>query len=315
MSPGSEFIDLAFVGIPTFCKFPFVRDLEGKAVDMAVVGAPLDQGSFDRTGSRNGPRAIREASQMYGTAFIPERGVYDVELGRYKLANTKIVDYGDVPVAPTLTQENLDAITDAVKDILDHNVFPVVLGGDHSITFPVVRAYEGVPLDIVHFDTHMDFADDMLGITHSHANPIKRISELENIGHITQVGIRGLLNPDLYVDEARDFGARVITATEALKAGSEWVLNQIPDAENLYVTLDIDAMDPSVAPGTGTPEPGGFNYLQMRDMLTGLASKGKIVGFDLVEVNPLYDPAGITSLVAARLILDFLASIRETSKD
>ncbi len=311
MSPGSEFIDLAFVGIPTFCKFPHVRELEGKDVDVAVVGTPLDQGSFDRTGSRNGPRAIREASQMYGTAFLPERGVYDVELGRYKLANTKVVDYGDVPVAPTLTQENQDAITEAVKDILGHDVFPIVLGGDHSITFPVVRAYEGVALDIVHFDTHMDFADNMLGITHSHANPIKRVSELDNVQNITQVGIRGLLNPDLYVDEARDFGARVVTATDAIKSGPDWVLSQIPAAENFYVTIDIDVLDPSVAPGTGTPEPGGFNYLQMKEMLTALPKKGKIVGFDLVEVNPLYDPGGITALVATRLIIDFLAAIRE----
>ncbi len=103
----------------------------------------------------------------------------------------------------------------------------------------------------------------------------------------------------------------MITASEALNSGTEWVLEQVPEAENIYVTFDIDAMDPSVAPGTGTPEPGGFNYLQMRDMLTGLVKKGKIIGFDLVEVNPLYDPGGITALVAARLIIDFLAAIRE----
>jgi agmatinase len=121
------------------------------------------------------------------------------------------------------------------------------------------------------------------------------------------------LNPQLYIDEAKEFGARVITATEAIKSGSDWVVSQIPEGENIYVTFDIDALDPSVAPGTGTPEPGGFTYLQMREMLTALPRKGKIVGFDLVEVNPLYDPAGITSQVAARLILDFLGAIREST--
>ncbi|HMF29942.1 MAG TPA: agmatinase [Candidatus Lokiarchaeia archaeon] len=285
--------------------------MDGIDVDMAVIGAPLDQGSFNRTGARLGPRGIRDASQLYGTAFLPDRGMYDVELGRYKLANTKIVDLGDIPVAPTLSEENLDFITDGVKEILQHNVFPVVLGGDHSITYPVIRAFEDVPLDIVHFDTHMDFGDDMLGVTISHANPIKRSSELEQVKHITQIGIRGLLNPDLYIDEAKEFGARVITASEVIKAGTDWVVNQIPEAENIYVTFDIDALDPSVAPGTGTPEPGGLTYLQMREMLTALPQKGKIVGFDLVEVNPLYDPAGTTAQVAARLILDFLAAVRD----
>jgi len=311
MSLSFDFVDLGFVGIPTFCKFPYVKDIEGMDVDVAVVGAPLDQGTFNRIGARNGPRAIREASQIYGPAIIHDCGVYDVELGRYKLANTKIIDYGDIPVAPTLIQENLDLITGTVAKILHHKVFPVILGGDHSITYPVIRAFKNIPLNIVHFDSHMDFADDILGITHSHSNPIKRASELENVQKITQIGIRGLLNPELYVEEAKKFGARVITAIEAIKSGTDWVLSQIPKAKNIYVTIDIDALDPSVAPGTGTPEPGGFNYLQMRDMLTQLPKKGKIVGFDLVEVNPLYDPAGITSQVASRLILDFLAAIRE----
>ena len=313
MNSNFDFIDLGFVGIPTFCKFPYVKDLEGMNIDVAIVGAPLDQGTFNRTGARNGPRAIREASQIYGTAIIHENGVYDIELGRYKLANTKIIDYGDIPVAPTLIQENLDLITNTIENILNQKVFPVILGGDHSITFPVIRAFKNIPLDIIHFDTHMDFADDILGITHSHSNPIKRAAELENIQEITQIGIRGLLNPEIYVEEAKKFGAKVITAIDAIKSGTDWVISQIPKAKNIYVTIDIDVLDPSVAPGTGTPEPGGFNYLQMRDMLTKLAKKGKIVGFDLVEVNPLYDPAGITSQVASRLILDFLAAIREES--
>jgi agmatinase len=111
----------------------------------------------------------------------------------------------------------------------------------------------------------------------------------------------------------KEYGARVITAKEAIESGTDWVLSQVPEAENLYVTIDIDALDPSVAPGTGSPEPGGFTYLQMREMLTAIPRKGKVVGFDLVEVNPLYDPAGITAQLAARLILDFLAAIREKS--
>ena len=310
MCPSFDFIDLAFVGIPTFCKFPYVKELENNKVDVAIVGAPLDQGSFNRVGAREGPRAIRQASQLYGTAFVANLGFYDVELGGYKLGNTKIVDYGDVPVAPTLSHENLDSITDTIKEIHRHNVLPVVLGGDHSITYPVIRALDDVPFSIVHFDTHMDFGDDIMDIQISHANPIKRASELDHVKGITQIGIRGLLNPEFYVDEANDYGARVITSIEVINKGTDWVVNQIPETENIYVTIDIDVLDPSVAPGTGTPEPGGLSYLHMRDMLTSLPKKGKIVGFDLVEVNPLYDPTGITAQVAARLILDFLAAFR-----
>ena len=112
-------------------------------------------------------------------------------------------------------------------------------------------------------------------------------------------------------EEAINYGANIITAEKAINNGTEWVIEQIPEAENIYVTIDIDALDPSCAPGTGTPEPGGFNYLQMREMLIALPKKGNIIGFDLVEVNPLYDPAGITGQVAARIIIDFLAAIRE----
>lgn len=301
--------ELPFVGITTFCKFSHTKNLEG--VDVAIIGAPLDQGTTNRTGTRYGPRAIREASQMYGPFFMPEEGIFDIELGRYKLAGTKIIDYGDVPVAPTLSELNLDLISLYIQEILGHSVFPITLGGDHSITFPVIRAFKDTPLDIVHFDTHLDFMDEVAGIRISHANPFKRASELEHVKGITQIGIRGLLNPTFITDEAKKYGSKIITAERAIKQGTEWVVEEIPEAENIYVSIDIDALDPSVAPGTGTPEPGGFTYLQMREMLTALPRKGNIVGFDLVEVNPLYDPAGVTAQLATRLIIDFLAAIME----
>nr|MDO8081758.1 agmatinase [Candidatus Freyarchaeota archaeon] len=301
--------EMPFVGISTFCKFPYTRTLEG--VDVAIVGAPLDQGVTNRTGTRYGPRAIREASQIYGPFFQAGRGIYDVELGRYKLAGTRIIDFGDVAVAPMLNELNLDLITLFIQEIIGKGVFPITLGGDHSITFPVIRAFKDTLLNIVQFDTHLDFMDDVAGIRVCHANPMKRASELGHVKGITQIGIRGLLNPTFITDEAKKYGSKIITAERAIKQGTDWVLNQIPEAENIYVTIDIDSLDPSVAPGTGTPEPGGFTYLQMREMLTALPKKGNIVGFDLVEVNPLYDPAGVTAQVASRLIIDFIAAIRE----
>ncbi|MGQ9722931.1 MAG: arginase family protein [Candidatus Jordarchaeum sp.] len=171
--------ELPFVGIPTFCKFPYTRKLDG--VDVAIIGVPIDQGTTNRPGTRYGPRAIREASQIYGPFFIAEQGIYDVELGRYKLAGTKIIDYGDVIVAPTLSELNLDIITVYIQEILSKNVFPVTLGGDHSITFPVIRAFKDTSLKIVQFDSHLDFMDDVAGIRISHANPFKRVHNSRKI--------------------------------------------------------------------------------------------------------------------------------------
>ena len=301
----------AYSGIPTFCKFRHTRDL--KSVDVAVVGIPQDQAVTNRPGARFGPRAIREASQLYGSVYDDELGFYDIERGRHLLGGTRMIDYGDAPVLPTLTGFNRDSITELFSGIIEAGVFPLTLGGDHSVVFPVVRAFKDVPLDLVHFDTHADFMDDEmgLGMRHTHGNPIKRISELDCVNRITQVGIRGLETPGRVHEEALAGGSRIITAADAFANGMEWVVEQVPTAPDIYVTIDIDVLDPSVAPGTGTPEPGGFSYRDMKTMLSALPGRGNVVGFDIVEVNPLYDPGGITSLVAARLALDFLAAVFE----
>lgn len=301
--------ELAYYGMPTFCKFPYTRELEGASV--AVVGVPQDQAVTNRPGARFAPRAIRAASQLYGEVYEPGLGLYDIELDKHILGDTGIIDYGDVPVAPVLHETNMNLITEIYSVLISKGILPATLGGDHSITFPILRAFEGVELDIVHFDTHLDFMDDIkeMGMKYTHANPIKRASEMDHIKGITQIGVRGLETPKFDHDDALASGNRVITAREAIDKGAEWVLEQVPPAENLYVTIDIDALDPSVAPGTGTPEPGGFTYNQMKKMLVGLPEKGRIVGFDIVEVCPPYDHAEMTAQVAARLVLDMMGAI------
>jgi agmatinase len=129
------------------------------------------------------------------------------------------------------------------------------------------------------------------------------------VGGITQVGVRGFATPRSVHSEALVAGSNIIAADQVIENGHRWVLERVPDADNLYVTIDIDVLDPSLAPGTGTPEPGGLGYRQLRDILLGLPEKGRIVGFDIVEVNPLYDHAELTPQVAARLALDFLGAI------
>lgn len=198
-------------------------------------------------------------------------------------------------------------IHDIFKNIINEDVFPVAFGGDHSITFPIINAFD-VPLDIIHFDTHLDFIDSIANIKLSHSNPLKRASELKKVGNITQIGIRGFTDSKTNYEEAIKYGSRIITAEEVLKNDAGLSLEQIPESKNIYVTMDIDVLDPSVAPGTGTPEPGGLSYLQMRELITALPKKGNIIGFDMVEVNPLFDHAELASHVAARLVFDFLAA-------
>lgn len=301
--------ELGFYGISTFCKFPYTRDLTG--VDAAVIGVPMDQATMHRSGTRNGPRAIRQASQFYGMCYSPEEGIYDIELGRSILGGIKIIDYGDVQIGPVDLEKNMNLINRFFKEIFKSKVFPVTLGGDHSITYPVVKAFDNIPVDIIHFGAHLDFLDNEGDMKFSHANPIKRISELENVNKITQIGIRGLANPLVITEEAVKYGSRIITARDVLNRGAEWTLAQIPSADNLYVTIDIEVLDPALAPGTGTPEAGGLTYIELKEILTSLPEKGNIIGFDLVEVNSLYDSGEVTAQVAARLIIDFLGAIME----
>ena len=295
-----------YLGIPTFYNYPHSKDLN--EIDMAIIGVPLDHGTTNRPGTRFGPRAIRNASQNYGIYLDPIYEAYDTELKKHIMGGVKAVDYGDVPILPTHTHTNMSMIKDTLKNIVDKDVFPVVFGGDHTITAPLVEAFD-VPLDIVHFDTHLDFVEGSNNMKFSHSNPLKRASELENVNNITQIGIRGYTDFESNYEEAVNYGSKIITASEVFKNGTSWVLDQIPKSDNLYVTFDIDVLDPSIAPGTGTPEPGGLNYIQMKELLIHLYLKGEIKGLDIVEVNPLFDVSEMTTLLASRLVFDFLGSI------
>jgi agmatinase len=295
-----------YSGIPTFYKLQHTKDL--KNVDIALTGVPFDQGTTNRSGTRFGPRSIRIASQNYGIYMHSEEGAYDLEQKTHILPDVNLIDYGDVPILPTSTVTNMNMIHNTFKKIIESRVFPVGFGGDHSITFPILEAFD-VDFDIIHFDTHLDFIDHIGDVKFSHASPIKRASDLETVNNITQIGIRGFTDRKSNYDEATKYGSKIITAADIFENGIKWTLEEIGGARNIYITLDIDALDISTVPGTGTPEPGGLSYLQIREILQNLPSKGNIIGFDIVEVNPLYDAGNMTSQVASRLALDFLGAI------
>ena len=293
-----------FVDIPTFMGAPLNKNLADIKADFAVLGVPFDEGTWGWPGERYGPRGLREASQEY-SHDLTEGFVY-IDGNRTTLKGKKWVDVGNVEVMPTVPAATDDKITDAVHKILSAKSFPIILGGDHSITFPVVRAF-GVPITIVHFDAHLDTWNGALGNL-DHASWVNRAAKLSTVRKIIQVGMRGLANDDESIGNAKKIGTHVITAETIHLEGIGKVLSQIQIEanENVYITLDVDVMDPALAPGTGTLEPDGLNFSEINGLLKGVAKKGKLVGLDIVEVNPMRDPSGRTAQTAVRLLVDTL---------
>ena len=296
----------------SFFRAPWCTNLDELSADVAFIGVPFDQGTFGRPGARFGPDAIRDAPRAYSYVdpYGQQReaeGFFDIDAGDELLRGVTMADCGDVTIVPSDVTKNFEKLTRAVEKVVGRGSFPVVVGGDHSITFPAVRGLgRFAPLNIVHFDAHMDYAHDYQGVLHTHGSPIRRCRELPYVGHISSVGIRSAKRKPY--EESQKDGNLIITSTRFRHLGTAGVVELIPQAENLYITFDIDVVDPSQAPGTGTPEVGGLYYHELRDCLVGLVRKSNLVGFDLVEVAPPYDASEITSLLAARLIADALAA-------
>jgi len=301
-------INLPFTGIASFCKAPFCHDWSKIDADVAVLGAPFDMSTQVRPGTRYGPRGIREASTMYS---LGPDGYYDHEIDDYRMKGVRIADCGDVDMSHMDPHLCLKNIYDDILALSSKDVLLVVLGGDHAITVPVVRALEDKgPLHIISFDSHLDFVDEKFGVRHAQNNPIRRISEMAHIAGITLIGINGLGSSRREdFEDARSYGATIIGAREFRRIGVEKCLARIPEGVRFYVTIDVDALNAAIAPGTGVPSPGGLDYHDVVDTLRGIAARGEIIGFDFCEVAPMYDPTGVTSLLAADIIVDFIGSI------
>lgn len=293
-------------GWPTFYSSPTCLNLGELNADIAFLGVPLDSTTNDRPGSRFGPAAIRDVSMRY--QHHNWDGWLDQESGQQILRNVTMADCGDVDIRVVDLSVNFNKITQAVGQILNKGAFPVLVGGDHAITFPTVQAYSR-PLNIIYFDAHLDFTDEYKGVRYSHDNPLRRVSELPFVRGVTIVGIRGVLSWTNPYWEAREKGAVIIPSLELRKDGVEAALSRIPVSGDTYVSIDIDVLDPAVAPGTGYPEPGGISYYELKQALLNIGRRAKVVGFDLVEVSPLFDPTQRTTRTAARIILDLLGVI------
>ena len=303
-------LNLPFVGIATFGKYPYIEDWDAIDADIAIMGAPFDAGTQFRAGSRFGPRAIREASTLFSFGHA---GAYDFEddVSYLPAATTRIVDIGDADIIHTDTQRSHANIEYGVRKIRESGALPVVLGGDHSINIPCVNAFTGGrPIHIVQIDAHLDFVDERHGVRTGHGNPMRRAAEKDYVTGLTQIGIRNVSSTAREgYEDARRMGSDILSVRQFRKLGVEGTLARIPKDTDYYVTIDIDGFDPSIAPGTGTPSHGGFNYYEGLELLDGLSRQGKIVGVDLVEVAPEYDHTGSTAILAAQLLLNLLGRI------
>jgi agmatinase len=246
-------------------------------------------------------------------AWLRKNGFFYIDGERSVLRGTKWVDVGDVDVVPMAPVVTFASITEAIRAIRRKNALPVILGGDHSITFPVIRAYELPSLTVVHFDAHFDTwgeppsRDEIPMFVTDHASWVTAVAQLPGI-KIVQIGMRGLANDEHGLEASRKYGATMVTSEQIHRSGIESALAAVPKSENIYVSIDIDVLDPALAPGTGTVEVGGLTFQQISDILRALPSKGHLVGMDVVEVNSYYDPTGVTAQTAARLIIDLLGA-------
>jgi agmatinase len=268
--------------------------------------------SGEASHSANAPGAIRAASK----AFLGQLNQFDFDIGGTLLAKLEdtrgIVDLGDLPVDASDTAANCARITRAVEQILHTGAVPVVLGGDDSVPIPVLRGYEGRgPLTIVQVDGHCDWGDVIKGNPNGYGSTMRRAAEMPWITSMVQVGIGGLGSgtADQMVT-ARAWGSRIFTARDIRRAGMRQAIDAIPDGADCIVTIDCDGLDPALMPAVGMPTPGGIDYLDLLELLHGVAKKGRIVGFFLVEFVPEKDPHGLAALVAARIVLTGVGLIR-----
>lgn len=305
----------AFSGMGTFMKLPLVLepgDLSG--ADIAILGAPMDDMVTHRPGTRFGPRAIRTAVDGGGQARM-----YHMDLGVDPFEVLSVVDHGDASVRPGDAVASHAAIAEAVGRICDAGVIPIVLGGDHSIALPDIRAVASrLPhgsLAAVQFDTHTDTASENWGVKYAHGTPFRHLVD-EGIvpgERLVQIGIRGYWPFAEEFEWARSRGVRWHRMEEVTLRGIDSVidsvLGEISDAEYLFLSVDIDVLDPAYAPGTGTPEPGGMTTRELLRACRRLVLEKKLAGMDLVEVSPPFDHSEITAMAAHRVVLEVLSAM------
>ena len=311
-----------YVGPSTFMNLPWITDpaeLRRRNVDVAIVGAPFDDAVSHRPGARFGPRAIREAQYASGA-------IHSLQLEIDPYDHLTVVDAGDANVVPSWIERGHAMIYRKVREVAETGAIPIVLGGDHSITWPSATAVAEVrrprSIGIVHFDAHADTANDTFGVLASHGTPMRRLIESGAVlgKNFVQVGLRGYWPPAETFAWMREQGLRWHFMREIEERGAEAVIAQAidealdgPDA--IYLSLDIDVIDPGMAPGTGTPEPGGMLTREVLRAIRQIVGAVELAGMDIVEVSPPYDHAETTAMAANRAALEAISALAARRRD
>jgi agmatinase len=276
--------------------------------EAAVLGVPTDAAVGFRPGARWAPAALREASARYA---LPPEGFYDLARDATVLAGLELVDAGDVVLAGLERAGERERITAAARALRARADLPLFLGGDHSISFPLLRAFDDVPdLHVVQLDAHLDFSDRRGDDRYGNGSPFRRAVEaLPNLAHVTVVGLRGLrTDPEAY--EAALARGHTLLRADAVRDDLESVLAALPSGRSVYLSFDVDVLDPAVLSGTGSPEVDGLTYRETDAVVRAAALHNTVVGADFVELAPRLDPSGLSALVAARAVVDLLAAVR-----
>lgn len=291
-----------FAGIPTFMRLPHIPD--PSRLDVALIGVPYDGGTTYRPGPRFGPRHVREQSSLIRS--------YNPVLQVSPFERVRVADYGDLSVNPISIEDTFERIAAGLEPVLGAGTIPLCVGGDHSILLPILRAIHAAhgPVGLIQFDAHSDTWDKYWGMKYSHGTPVRRAIDEGLLAepYILQVGLRGQLYDASDMDYTRERGIMTVTAEEFHDQGLPVVQEKLERFKGVktYFTLDIDVVDPAFAPGTGTPQVGGFTSVQILTLVRALREI-PLVGCDLVEVSPQFDSAEITSLLAANLLFEQLS--------
>ena len=301
-----------YAGPSTFARIPELRDVD--SCDVAIIGVPFDAGTSYRPGARFGPQAVRQASRQLRTNYHPN---YDVEPFKVQ----QVADAGDITCNPFNIDEAIKQIEDGATDLLNKVGSIITIGGDHTIALPLLRAVNkkcGQPVALVHFDAHLDTWDTYFGAPYTHGTPFRRAREeglfLDDAS--MHVGIRGPLYSRDDLKEDADLGFKIIHCDDFQTQSIDQIVKRIRDrvGDNpLYLSIDIDVLDPAHAPGTGTPEIAGMTSREMLNVLRGLSGMN-LVSADVVEVAPAYDHAELTSTAAATIVYELINIIANNPK-
>ena len=312
----------AYTGVRlTFCQRPLVEDaaeLALRAPDVAIIGAPLDEAVSYRPGARFGPRAIRQASYT--------QGGHSLQVGVQPFEVLDVVDAGDANVAPGVLDRGHAMIFRKVLEVARAGTVPIILGGDHSITWPaasaVAEAHQPRSVGIVHFDAHADTAGSDWGLLAGHGTPMRRLIESGAIKgpNFVQVGLRGYWPPPSIFAWMREQGMRWHLMREIEERGAEAVVDDaiseaLDGPDTIYLSIDIDVLDPGMAPGTGTPEPGGLLTRELLRAIRRIVARVPLAAMDIVEVSPPYDHADITAAAAHRCALEAISALAARKRD